>query len=226
MHAVLAVSNLSKRYNHGLVVENASFFLHPEEAVGLLGANGAGKSTMIKCVLGLVHASQGSVTHPGLSPAYLPELPQLPASLSALALLQFKCSALGLDSSLAEKILMAVNLSTDAHKQPIRQYSKGMRQRTALALTLCGNPKLVCLDEPMSGLDALGRAEVLGLLKEKKEEGAAFLMSSHIVSDMVQLCDRVLIMAHGRICEDAPIQDHSLAEAKMLEDKLAQWTAK
>lgn len=226
MPAVLTVTNLSKQYNHDLVVEDVSFSLHPGEAVGLLGANGAGKSTMIKCILGLVRASQGSVAHPGLSPAYLPELPQLPTSLSALALLRFKCSALGLDPALAEESLMAVNLSTDAYKKPISHYSKGMRQRTDLALTLCGNPKLVCLDEPMSGLDALGRVEVLNLLKEKKEQGAAFLMSSHIVSDMVQLCDRVLIMAHGKICEDVPIRNHSLAEAKVLEDKLAQWTVK
>jgi ABC-type multidrug transport system ATPase subunit len=226
MPAVLTVTNLSKQYNHDLVVENVSFSLHPGEAIGLLGANGAGKSTMIKCILGLVRASEGGIAHPDLSPAYLPELPQLPASLSALVLLRFKCSALDLDPELAEKSLMAVNLSTDAHKQPISKYSKGMRQRTALALTLCGNPKLVCLDEPMSGLDVLGRVEVLNLLKEKKEQGAAFLMSSHIVSDMVQLCDRVLVMAHGRICEDVPIRNHSLAEAKVLEDKLAQWTTK
>jgi ABC-2 type transport system ATP-binding protein len=226
MSAVLSVSNLSKQYNHGLVVENVSFSLHPKEAVGLLGANGAGKSTMIKCILGLVRASQGSIAHPDLSPAYLPELPQLPTSLSALALLRFKCSALGLNPELAEESLIAVNLSANAHKQPISQCSKGMRQRVALALTLCGNPKLVCLDEPMSGLDALGRMEVLNMLKIKKEQGAAFLMSSHIVPDMVQLCDRVLIMAHGKICEDVPIHHHSLAEAIILENKLAGWTAK
>ena len=76
----------------------------------------------------------------------------------------------------------------------------------------------------MSGLDALGRAEILNLLKGRKNQGAAFLMSSHIVSDMVQLCDRVLIMAHGKICEEISIRDHSLAEAKMLEEKLAKWT--
>jgi ABC-2 type transport system ATP-binding protein len=225
MRTILKVTNLSKRYNQNLVVENVSFSLHSGEAVGLLGANGAGKSTMIKCILGLVHASQGSITHPGVSPAYLPELPQLPTSLSALALLRFKCRASGLNLALAEESLVAVNLSTDAHKQPISRFSKGMRQRVALALALCDNPKLICLDEPMSGLDALGRVEVLNLLKDRKKQDTAILMSSHIVSDMVQLCDRVLIMAHGRICEDTPIQDHSLVEAKLLEDKLARWTA-
>ncbi|ATX79839.1 ABC-2 type transport system ATP-binding protein [Mariprofundus aestuarium] len=224
MPAALTVTNLSKQYNHNLVVDDVSYSLHRGEAVGLLGANGAGKSTMIKSILGLVRPSRGTIIHPELSPAYLPELPQLPTSLSALALLRFKCSALGLDSALAEECLMEVNLSKKAYKQPIKQYSKGMRQRTALALTLCGNPMLVCLDEPMSGLDALGRVEILNLLKEKKKQGAAFLMSSHIVPDMVQLCDRVLIMAHGRICEDVLIQEHSLEEAMALEGKLALWT--
>jgi len=133
---------------------------------------------------------------------------------------------LGMSPAQAEESLIEVNLSKDSYRQPISQYSKGMRQRVALAMTLCGNPKLVCLDEPMSGLDALGRVEILSLLKEKKEQDAAFLMSSHIVSDMVQLCDRVLIMAHGKICEDVLLQDHSLEEAKILEGKLAQWTTK
>ena len=76
------------------------------------------------------------------------------------------------------------------------------------------------------GLDALGRAEILDPLKKRKSQGTAFLMSSHIVSDMVQLCDRVLIMAHGNIHEEVPIEEHSLSEAKKLEEKLAYWTAK
>jgi len=226
MHPALTINNLSKQYQQQLAVNDISFVLHEGEAIGLLGANGAGKSTMIKCILGLVRPSHGSISHPGLSPAYLPELPQLPTSISALALLRFKCKASGVNRALAEESLAAVNLSTAACNKPIGQYSKGMRQRTALALTLCGNPKLVCLDEPMSGLDALGRAELLALLKGQKDQGTAFLMSSHIVSDMVQLCDRVLIMAHGSICEDVSIQDHSLDEARLLEEKLAQWTIK
>ena len=224
MNALLTVTNLSKRYKQQSAVENANLILDSGEAIGLLGANGAGKSTLIKCILGLTHCDEGTIEHPNVSPAYLPELPQLPSSLSAIALLRFKCNASGLNIEMAEKSLATLNLSSNAYNQPINQYSKGMRQRTALALTLCGDPKLVCLDEPMSGLDALGRAEVLNLLNERKQQGTAFLMCSHIVSDMVQLCDRVLIMAHGRICEDVPIYHHSLAEVKTLEEKLAQWT--
>lgn len=225
MNPVLNVSELSKHYHEKIVVNNVSLALHSGEAIGLLGANGAGKSTLIKCILGLVHRSQGRVEHPGLFPSYLPELPQLPESLSALSLLSFKCQSAGLDPALAEESLISVNLSADAHRKPIKQYSKGMRQRVALALTLCGDPELTCLDEPMSGLDALGRAEILDLLKQRKEQGASFLMCSHIVADMVQLCDRVLIMAHGKICEDILIRDHSLEEARQLEVKLAKWTA-
>lgn len=225
MQPLLTVSNLSKDYRQRPAVADASLTVAAGEAVGLLGANGAGKSTLIKCIMGLVHSSRGSIVHPGAAPAYLPELPQLPVSLSALALLRFKCRACGLPSALAEESLRAVRLDSEAYGRPVRHCSKGMRQRVALALCLCGNPQLVCLDEPMSGLDALGRVEILNLLQQKKHEGAAFLMSSHIVADMVRLCDRVLIMAHGRICEEVTVREHSLAEATALEEKLAAWTA-
>ena len=226
MKGVLSVKNISKQYRHLLAVSNVSFSISEGEAVGLLGANGAGKSTLIKCILNLVHASQGDVDNSGCSPAYLPELPQLPVSLTALSLLRFKCQASGMPLEISEESLGSVSLPTNAYNRPISQCSKGMRQRIALAMTLCGDPKLVCLDEPMSGLDALGRAEILALLKKKKNRGAAFLMSSHIVSDMVQICDRVFIMAHGKICEEVTIQDHSLNEATKLENRLSYWTAK
>lgn len=225
MSVVLSVKNISKSYRRQQVVKAINFNLHAGEAIGLLGANGAGKSTLIKCILGLVRASEGCIEHPGTSPSYLPEQPQLPGSLSALALLRYKCSASGLNQALAEQSLIALNLPVEKHSQSLDQYSKGMRQRVSLALTLCGSPQLVLLDEPMSGLDALGRAEVLSMLKKKKDQGTAFLMSSHIVPDMVQLCDRVLIMAHGNICEDIALHDHTLADVQMLEDKLATWTA-
>ena len=117
-----------------------------------------------------------------------------------------------------------VGLQEKAFEARLKTYSKGMRQRTSLAFALCGDPGLMLLDEPMSGLDALGRAQMLDVFKQRKERGAAILMSSHIVSDMVQLCDRVLVMAHGRICESVAIVEHSLAEAKALEARLADWT--
>lgn len=220
---MLRVTALGKRYGDNWAVRDAHLEISKGETVGLLGANGAGKSTLIKCMLDLVHATTGSaeLTAPY---AYLPEQPQLPPSLNALSLLQFKCRANRIPSAQATDSLAEVHLSTADIVRPLRQYSKGMRQRASLAFTLCGDPSLILLDEPMSGLDALGRAQILNVFKQRKERGAAILMSSHIVSDMVQVCDRVLVMAHGRICESVAVTEHSLAEAKELEERLADWT--
>ncbi len=220
---MLKVTALSKRYGEHWAVRDVHLGIDGGEAVGLLGANGAGKSTLIKCILGLVHATAGDValTEPY---AYLPEQPQLPPSLSALSLLAFKCRANGIPADQAPAALAEVRLSDTDIVRPLRQYSKGMRQRASLAFALCGDPGLIVLDEPMSGLDALGRAQMIDVFKRHKARGAATLMSSHIVSDMVQVCDRVLVMAHGRICEAVPISEHSLAEAKALELRLAYWT--
>jgi ABC-2 type transport system ATP-binding protein len=220
---MLKVSALSKRYREHWAVRDVHLDIAPGEAVGLLGANGAGKSTLIKCILSLVRRTAGDVvlTEPY---AYLPEQPQLPPSLSALSLLTFKCRANHIPAEQGPAALAEVRLSDADIVRPLRQYSKGMRQRASLAFALCGEPGLIVLDEPMSGLDALGRAEMLDVFKRHKARGAAILMSSHIVSDMVQVCDRVLVMAHGRICEEVTVMEHSLAEAKALESRLAHWT--
>ncbi len=219
----LEVKNLSKIFGQDMALEQVSLHIDKNKAVGLLGANGAGKSTLIKCILGLVNPDSGSI-NTDEPPAYLAELAQLPASLSALDLLTYKCRSSNYPSSAAKDSLNEFGLPDKAQNKPIRTYSKGMRQRASLALTLCNHPRLILLDEPMSGLDALGRAETLATLKHRKKQGAAILMSSHIVSDMVQLCDRILIMAHGKICENITLVTHSLHEVKILEEKLKHWT--
>jgi len=219
----LHVENLSKSFGKEKILDQISFQLDENEAVGLLGVNGAGKSTLIKCILGLIISDSGTV-QTDKAPAYLAELVQLPLSLSALDLLIYKCRSSHLPISTAQDALNEFHLEAKAHKKPIRNYSKGMRQRTSLAMTLCNQPQLILLDEPMSGLDALGRAETLAILKARKQHGASILMSSHIVADMVQLCDRVLIMSHGKICEQVEVREHSLDEAQALEQKLKTWT--
>jgi len=221
---MLNVENLGKNYGGHEVVRKVGFSIDNGEAVGLLGANGAGKSTLIKSILDLVHADTGSIRIDG-SFAYLPELPQLPLSLTALQLLSFKSRACDLPASSISEAFSASGLQECDLNRPVRSFSKGMKQRVSLALTLCGNPGLMLLDEPMSGLDALGRAEILHLLQQRKDDGTAILMSSHIVTDMVRLCDRVMIMAGGQIREQIDICDHSLAEAEMLEQRLAHWNS-
>lgn len=221
---MLTVENLNKCYQQRDVIKDISFSIQAGEAVGLLGANGAGKSTLIKSLVGLVKPDSGHVDFSHHSFAYLSEQPQLPLSLSASALMAYKCKAKDLQAEQVAKSLEETGLSREAWKRPLKQYSKGMRQRVSLALALCSNPDIILLDEPMSGLDALGRAEILRVFEKRKLDATAFLMSSHIVPDMVRLCDRVLIMAHGKICEQLTLKEHSLHEVKQLELRLAHWT--
>lgn len=220
---MLTVTNLGKNFSESWPIRNVSFQVGRGQAVGLLGANGAGKSTLIKSILHLVHASEGDIEMDGAC-AYLPENPHLPLAISAHSLLTFKCKANHLPIAEAARTIADVKLDKHASRKPMRTYSKGMRQRASLAFSLCGKPDIMLLDEPMSGLDALGRADILALLKSRKTAGATLLMSSHIVSDMVRLCDRVLVMAHGNIRECIELRDHSLAEVTCLEEKLAHWT--
>jgi len=221
---MITIKDLNKSYRKHRAIRDINFSIPSATAIGLLGANGAGKSTLIKSMLNLIIPDSGHVDFDGNQPAYLPEQPQIPLSLSALTLLQFKCRNKGLPMNDARQALQEVLLSQQAWNQPIRQLSKGMRQRVSLALALCGSPKLILLDEPMSGLDALGRAETLSLFQQRKHQGTSFLMSSHIVPDMVQLCDHVLVMAHGAICEDIKIEARSVKYVKLLEKRLAHWT--
>ncbi|RMG92848.1 MAG: ATP-binding cassette domain-containing protein [Zetaproteobacteria bacterium] len=220
---MLRVEGLGKRYGKHWALRRASFEIRRGEAVGLLGANGAGKSTLIKCLLGLLRPSEGQV-HLAVEASYLPEQPQLPGALSPLAMLRFKCAARNWPEEWAESALQASGLAQAAWERPLRQCSKGMQQRVLIAWTLCGpDSKLMLLDEPMSGLDALGRAEILSLLQARKDAGAAILMCSHIVPDMVRLCDRVLLISGGLIREEIALSDHSLVEAEMLEESLVRW---
>jgi len=220
---MIELCSLGKQYGQTWAIRDVNIHIARGQAVGLLGANGAGKSTLIKSMLNLVHASKGRVEINGTY-AYLPENPQLPLAISALSLLTFKCKMNKLPIAQAARTLADVKLDEDASTQPMRRYSKGMRQRASLAFSLCGRPEMMLLDEPMSGLDALGRADILALLKARKAAGATLLMSSHIVSDMVRLCDSILIMAHGNIREEVAVKEHSLAEVASMEAKLAYWT--
>jgi len=221
---MIQVQGLGKAYGRHWALRHATFAVRAGEAVGLLGANGAGKSTLIKCMLGLLRADEGTVQL-AEPPAYLPEQLQLPESLAPLDLLRCQCRARGWSLAHAERALHEAGLARRYWHKAIRHCSKGMRQRVLIAWSLCGEQRKrpLLLDEPMSGLDALGRAEVLGLLRRQRHDGAAILMSSHIVPDMVRLCDRVLLISGGRIREEVRLSEHSLAEADMLERKLARW---
>lgn len=220
------IESLSKAYRGKSALEEACLELDAGRITGLLGTNGAGKSTLIKCLLGLVHADAGMgvpLQLAGKSIGFLPEIAHVPEQLSARQWVQLALRLRGSRKATADDYLDEVMLQPDAWQQPMRTYSKGMRQRAALAFALAGDPAWLILDEPMSGLDAVGRKQVLNILKQRHGQGCGILICSHIVPDLVRLCDRVVIMARGRIRETVEISEHSMDEAVRLEEKLEQW---
>lgn len=181
------------------------------EVFGFLGHNGAGKSTAIKLFVNLLFPTSGRVTILGREVSnprvraqvgYLPENPYLYDHLTSEELLRFgaRVSDVGPTAVAGEvdRLLKLVDL-THARKRPLRTYSKGMLQRAGLALALVGNPRVVILDEPMSGLDPLGRRLVADVIRRLRDEGRTVFFSTHILPDVEHLCDRVGIIAGGEL---------------------------
>ena len=196
---MIIVEHLSKSYHRKTVVQDLSFAVPEGNVFALLGSNGAGKSTTIKMILGLVKKEAGTVTVPTHTTiGYSPETPYFPPFLTAMEVLVYYAKLQKLPHKTiheeAQKLLACVGLE-NSHTN----YSKGMLQRLALAQALLGNPQILILDEPCAGLDAMGRVEMLELIRRLKEDGKTILMNSHILSDMERVCDEGIILKDGEI---------------------------
>ncbi|WP_136525581.1 ABC transporter ATP-binding protein [Geomonas ferrireducens] len=212
----LAISNLSKEYRakkFGKVqaLKDLSLEVEAGEIFGFLGPNGAGKSTTIKVVMGLVRPGTGSVSVFGKSVddaasrrriGYLPENPSFYDFLTAREYLGFVGRTFGMtDDAIrteSAKVLELLDLAAAADR-PIGGYSKGMVQRLGLAQAMLHDPDLYILDEPMSGLDPVGRSLVKEIIKDLKRRGKAVFFSTHITADIEIVCDRVGIVAAGEL---------------------------
>ena len=193
------------------------------DVFGLLGPNGAGKTTTVKVALGLMRPTSGSVELgvPGVSHVgYLPENPYFYDYLSGREFLGFCARLFGLGAERrrerVEALLRDVGLQ-DAAGVHLRKYSKGMLQRVGIAQALVNDPELVLLDEPMTGLDPVGRVEVKRIIQGLQERGKTVLFNSHILSDVHELCTRVAIMREGRVAWSGTV-DEALDEAATLEE--------
>lgn len=200
-----AARNLTKTYKKRNVVEGLNFEVEENEVFALLGSNGAGKSTTIKMLLGLVKRDGGSIVmKEGIVTGYSPETPYFPPFLTGTEVLEYYAGLQKIPVQDRHKmvgdLLEKVGLEKDHVK--VKVYSKGMLQRLALAQALIGNPSLLVLDEPCAGLDAMGRIEMLEIIRGLKRQGKTVIINSHILSDIEKVCDRGIIMGKGKKLRD------------------------
>jgi len=218
--AVVQAQNLHKTYRTGFwmnqkisSLKGVSLSVHQGETFGLLGPNGAGKTTLLKILLGITRPSQGSGSLLGkplgdravrAHLGYLPENPYFYDYLTGWEMLRFTAGLFGIPEAEQRKrmvdLLDWVGLAqSTARKKPLREYSKGMLQRLGMAQALINDPEVVFLDEPMSGLDPLGRYQVRELIQSLKAQDKTIFFNSHVLSDVEMICDRVAILARGEI---------------------------
>jgi ABC-2 type transport system ATP-binding protein len=227
--SALRVSDLHKTVHVGfrrqkvVILKGVDFEVLHNDVFGLLGPNGAGKTTTIKIALGLMRPSAGSVDLgvPGVSHVgYLPENPYFYDYLSGREFLGFCARLFSADAeqrrARVELLLKDVGLeqAADTH---LRKYSKGMLQRIGIAQALVNDPELVLLDEPMTGLDPVGRVQMKRIIEGLHERGKTVLFNSHILSDVAELCTRIAIMRDGRVAWAGRV-DEALEESDSLED--------
>jgi ABC-2 type transport system ATP-binding protein len=236
---VLEVNGLRKVFHIGFfrkrveAVNGASFHVKRGEIFGLLGPNGAGKTTTIKAILRLIFPTEGEIRIFGRSAddreaakrvGYMPDNPYVYQYLKPFVFLDLCGRLVGMPKSdrraRSEELIDKVGLR-DAVDRPIGKFSKGMMQRIGLAQALLHDPELLVLDEPMSGLDPIGRKEVRDLLIEQRERGKTLLFTSHILSDVELLCDRVVIMQRGKITSEGQVDDLLESAGRRVEIRLS-----
>lgn len=218
---MISIRQLSKtfygRTSSVKVLRKINLEVKKGEVFGLLGANGAGKTTAIKILVGLMSPDEGSVTINNLPAAtieakrffgFMSENPQFYQYLTAREVLEFAGELSGVQSSVLKKrissLLKQVGLGSAADLT-VRKFSKGMHQRLAFAAAMVAEPPLMILDEPLDGLDPVGRLTFKKLIKQWRKEGKTIFFSSHILADVEELCDRVAIIDRGQVLKiDTP----------------------
>ena len=214
---VIQFDHVTKQYRQDLGRQNPkalsdlSFCVRQGEVFGIIGPNGAGKSTALKILMGFISYDSGTVTLSGHHPAqpdshsavgYLPENPSLYDNLTIIDHLRFAGRVCSMNREevrkRSEELLEMVDLLHVA-KLPIRRYSKGMTQRAALAYALFHEPEILVLDEPLSGLDPLGRQLVVDIIRDYNVKGNTILFCSHILTDVERICTRIAVMDKGKL---------------------------
>ncbi|MBO0453024.1 MULTISPECIES: lantibiotic protection ABC transporter ATP-binding protein [Enterococcus] len=222
---ILTTKNLTKAYHGQRVVNNLSLAIPKNEVYGLLGANGAGKSTTLKMIAGLIKPSKGEIIYQGqpwqrkdlTGIGALIENPPLYGNLTAHENLLVRTTTLGLSASRIEEVLAIVDLRNTGKKKA-RQFSMGMKQRLGIALALLNQPKLLILDEPTNGLDPLGIQALRELIRSFPAQGISVILSSHILSEVENTVDTIGIIANGQLGYQGGLPNNSAALEKLFMD--------
>jgi ABC-2 type transport system ATP-binding protein len=221
----LEVRGLTKRFGAVLAVDDLTFSVGPGRVTGFLGPNGAGKTTTLRCLLGLVAPTGGAATIRGVAYSHLASpMRTVGASLepgfhpgrTARAHLRVVCLEAGLPRARADEALALVGLE-DAADRRLLGFSMGMRQRLSLAETLLGEPDVLVLDEPANGLDPEGIAWLRAVLRHHAAQGRTVLISSHVLSEVEQTVDDVIIIDRGRLVRACPLAELAAEAAVVVE---------
>jgi ABC-2 type transport system ATP-binding protein len=226
MEPVIAIDSVSKRYGNLLAVDSLSFEVAPGQIVAFLGPNGAGKTTTLRVLLGLAAPSSGTATINGVrydkldSPAEtvgtVLDSRQFHPARTGRDHLRVMATAAGLGDQRVDEVLENVDLAGAAHRK-VKEYSLGMRQRLAIAFALLGRPRALVLDEPSNGLDPGGHRWLRDLLKDQRDEGAAILISSHLITEVQQVLDEVVIINQGKVVAQGPVNHLTDAQTNIVE---------
>jgi ABC-2 type transport system ATP-binding protein len=213
---MISVNDVTKRYGSTVAVDRLSFEVKPGIVTGFLGPNGAGKTTTMRMILGLDHPASGSIQVAGQSYTSLPApMHRVGALLDAKAIqggrtarqhLAWLAKSAGLPRSRVDEVLDLVGL-TDVAGRKVGGFSLGMSQRLGIATALLGDPEVLLFDEPVSGLDPEGIRWVRGLFRQLASEGRTIFVSSHLMSEMEETADHVLVIGRGRLIADASIAE-------------------
>lgn len=224
---ILKCENLTKKIKNKVIVENVSFSINKGDIVGFLGPNGAGKTTIIKLILGLIKITEGKVFINGFDiekdfvkaiekVGAIVENPDLYMYLSGYDNLKITANNYkNISKERINEVIKIVGLENRI-KDKVSTYSLGMRQRLGIAEAIINSPELLILDEPTNGLDVEGIIEIRNLIKDLSNHGIAILISSHNLSEIDNLCNRIIAIKNGKIVEDSTIEKfYSVNEKKL-----------
>ncbi len=226
---MISIEAANKAYKGNVAIQNLTLKVQAGEIFGLLGANGAGKSTTINALLGFVPLDSGQVKVNGIDVGdqaqsarqhigYIPENVHLYPYLSGVENLDYFCRLAGIKYKRADlsAMLTKCGLQEDAHGRKVKGYSKGMRQKVGIAIAYAKKAKVYLLDEPASGLDPMASNELSDLLRQLVAEGAAILMASHDIFRVREVCHRIGILKQGSLVKEIQSADVSATELEAL----------